>query len=120
MTYHPDSNNDSSEKVLRVGWLDRDRHFSKGTADPEFLEKLKIHYEHRVRQTRGFHVCPFCEDRRFGRSVDMNGKTLMLGSAEIEIKDDRGRVFVAPDLLYHYIVAHDYLPPREFVNAVCQ
>jgi hypothetical protein len=119
MVYYPDLNTNSSEGVIRIGWLDRDAPFSQGVADPEFVERLKFHYNRRVRQSRGFHECPFCEESRFGLPMELNEKTLTLGSAEIEIKDNQGRVFVAPDLLYHYITEHHYLPPREFIEAVC-
>lgn len=44
---------------------------------------------------------------------------LILGSAEIEVEDDHGKIYVAPDLLYHYITGHHYLPPRQFIEAVC-
>jgi hypothetical protein len=30
----------------------------------------------------------------------------------------RTRVYVAPDLVAHYVEAHSYLPPSEFVDAV--
>ncbi len=119
MDYNPDLNTNASEGVILVGWLERDAPFSQGVADPAFVEKLKLHYGHRVRQSRGFHVCPFCEVRRFGIPIELNGKTITLGSAEIEIKDGKGCIFVAPDLLYHYITEHKYLPPQEFIEAVC-
>lgn len=120
MVYYPDLNTDPSDGVIRIGWLDRKQPFNQGVADPRFVEKLKLHYEHRVRQSRGLHPCTFCKERRFGLPVELNGRTLTLGSAEIEIKDDQGRVFRAPDLLYHYITEHNYLPPPEFIEAVCK
>jgi hypothetical protein len=45
---------------------------------------------------------------------------LVVGSAEIEITDDQGRVFVARDLLLHYVAAHHYPPPKEFIETVCR
>jgi len=56
--------------------------------------------------------------RRKGKS-SLDGKELLLGSAEIEIKDPSGQLYVVPDLIYHYITEHQYLPPPEFVRAVC-
>jgi len=72
-----------------------------------------------VRQSRGFHICPFCEERKLGIPVPIGGKSLTLGSAEIEIADKQGNVYVAPDLIFHYIADHQYLPPQEFIVAVC-
>jgi hypothetical protein len=120
MVFYRDLDTNSSERVIRIGWLNREQPFSQGFADPAFMDKLKLFYESRVRQSRGFHICPFCEARQFGISTEMSGKTLILGSAEIEVKDEQGRVFVAPDLLYHYITEHHYLPPKEFIEAVCK
>ena len=119
MVYYPDLSSNPLEKTTHVGWLDREQTFSRGVVDPQFMEKLKLLYKQRVRQTRGFHVCPFCKERRFGIPVELDGKSLSLGSAEIEISDDQGRVYRAPDLIYHYITEHQYLPPPEFIQAVC-
>lgn len=118
MAYYADLSADSLGKSIYIGWLDREHDFSQGAINPDFLEKLKIHYSFRVRQTRGFHVCHFCDECRFGIPVEICGKTLTLGSAEIDIFSLNGRIYVVPDLLYHYIAEHGYLPPSEFVEAV--
>jgi hypothetical protein len=44
--------------------------------------------------------------------------SLTHGSAEIEIADKQGNVYVAPDPIFHNIADHQYLPPREFIVAV--
>ena len=46
------------------------------------------------------------------------GKTLRLGFAEIRAFSDDGKVYAAPNLMFHYIVDHSYLPPSEFIDAV--
>ena len=84
-----------------------------------FLRKLLRFYLARRNQTRGFHLCPFCPNPDFGVPLEVDGKTIKLGSAEIHVEDDHGGVFVAPDLLYHYIVVHHYRPPRGFIETVC-
>jgi hypothetical protein len=43
---------------------------------------------------------------------------LSLGSAEIRVPGSGGRIYAAPDLIYHYVEAHGYRPPDEFVEAV--
>lgn len=116
MVYYAD--NTSHESAVRVGWLDKGASFTTGTADPVFLEKLLGLYRNRVNQTRGFHLCAFCNEPKFGIPLDVGGTLIKLGSAEIHVTDTCGRKFVAPDLIYHYIVAHSYAPPHEFVNAV--
>jgi hypothetical protein len=120
MPYYPDLTEDPSTKTIRIGWLSREHPFANGSINPRFLEKLGLCYQRRVKQTRGFQVCPFCEERRFGLPVKIDGKSLTLGSAEIEVTDEKGCTYAAPDLLYHYITEHHYLPPSVFIEAICQ
>lgn len=120
MAYYPDLNIDPSSGFIYLGWLDREHPFPKGRVDSSFLQKLALHYCHRVRQSRGLHICQLCTERRFGIRLEIGGVVLTLGSAEIAIRDGSGRVYVAPDLLYHYVAEHQYLPPTEFIDAVSQ
>jgi hypothetical protein len=41
-----------------------------------------------------------------------------LGNGEIRVRALDGRIYVAPVLIYHYVVSHGYLPPGEFIAAV--
>jgi hypothetical protein len=41
-----------------------------------------------------------------------------LGNGEIIVKGEDGRRYAAPTLILHYIEAHHYLPPEEFIQAV--
>lgn len=116
MAYYPDLS--ASDGVIRIGWLDPREPFVQGVIEPVFLHKLTALYEKRVRQSRGFHPCRFCEVQRFGLPIQIGEKTLTLGSAEIEVEGIAGRVYAAPDLIHHYITEHRYLPPQEFIDAV--
>jgi hypothetical protein len=118
MAYHPDLGINPSSASIYVGWLDREHPFPNGRADSLFLQKLALHYCHRVRQSRRFHICQFCTERRFGIRLEIDGVVLTLGSAEVAVRDGNGRIYVAPDLLYHYVAEHQYLPPTEFIDAV--
>ena len=42
---------------------------------------------------------------------------IFLGSAEIRVEIG-GHWLAAPDLVYHYVTDHAYLPPIEFIDAV--
>jgi hypothetical protein len=42
------------------------------------------------------------------------------GNGEIRVTSATGITYVAPALVRHYIVAHGYLPPREFIDAVIE
>jgi hypothetical protein len=39
------------------------------------------------------------------------------GNGEIRIAAASGVIFVAPVLILHYVAAHSYKPPREFLDA---
>jgi hypothetical protein len=50
--------------------------------------------------------------------MKMGGVQLSLGSAEIRVRSGAGELLAAPDLILHYVTAHGYGPPEEFVMAV--
>jgi len=43
---------------------------------------------------------------------------LELGSAQIRVFGDRGQIYAAPNMLFHYVTAHHYKPPDEFIQAL--
>jgi len=103
---------------IRVGWLEKGQEFNLGPVSPSFLQALGSLYKERKNQTRGYHFCPFCTEPDFGLATEINGQWIKLGSAEVHVSSTAGLHFVAPDLIYHYIVAHRYRPPEEFIDAV--
>jgi len=46
------------------------------------------------------------------------GQRIDLGFAEIRAFGKHDKVYAAPNLLYHYVTAHHYKPPAEFVLAL--
>jgi hypothetical protein len=91
---------------VNVGWLERGHPFPTSETSEEFRAKLGHLCERRVKQTRGFHPCHFCKGR--GRPTS---------SAEMRVAH-AGTVYAAPALVHHYVVAHNYRPPDEFIAAV--
>ncbi|MFZ5439663.1 MAG: ATP-binding protein [Myxococcota bacterium] len=57
-----------------------------------------------MRRTNRYHRCNLCFEHEYGRDV------LFVPSPD--------EVFVAPELISHYIESHDYLPPEAFIAAV--
>jgi hypothetical protein len=98
-----------SAGTLNVGWLDPSTPFPTGETPEEFQAKLVLLCQRPVRQTRGFHSCPFCT----GRSWEEVPKA----SAEMRVRGDE-KVYAAPTLIHHYVLAHGYKPPEEFIAAV--
>ena len=93
-----------------VGWLDRDHTFPTGSIEPRAYGKLKElsqdPWEPCV--SMGIHHCELCvyEPERVG------GRNLFIPSTDC--------IFVAPELITHYMNAHEYAPPNEFLQAVLE
>jgi hypothetical protein len=100
--------------ALNVGWLDAVHAFPTGKCPDELVTALSRLAENRVQQTRGRHHCELCL-QALGPNADLDG--IARGSAELRVPGE-GVVYAAPDLLVHYVTAHDYLPPAEFREAV--
>lgn len=97
--------------VRAVGWLHPDHPYIKGEVPVEFLTRLKEFVSQAGESARalyfgaagGFHSCEFC------------GKAH--GIHNFGIPSD-GLLYIAPEMIVHYIEEHGYQPPSEFVRAV--
>lgn len=106
---------------LNVGWLDDKHSFPKGTVPEDVLDALfRICADKKANQTRGFHSCLLCRTRPrlLGVRVERGGREIRLGSAEVHLTASDGTSLVAPDMIYHYVVDHGYLPPTVFLEAL--
>lgn len=102
---------------LAVGWLERNQPYDTGRVPEAFAEALLAFCseENLVCTTRAIRPCPLCGER-VAREAAEGGETRP-GTGEIRVvgEDD---IFAAPDLIHHYVAAHDYRPPQVFVDAV--
>jgi hypothetical protein len=101
--FHPEQ---ELPNTVNIGWLDRSKPFPSGTTSEEFQVKLGKLCQRRVKQTRGIHRCDFCK----GRNRPMSSSEMRVAGV--------GNVYAAPSLVHHYVVAHNYRPPDEFIAAV--
>ena len=109
---------DSSEAGARnVGWLAAGVDFPTSSPDPQFVDRLWRFCKVSIGQTRGLHECEVCCSRE-ANVARRNGEELLLGSAEIRVFSGDAELYAAPNLIYHYVVSHNYSPPPEFVRAV--
>ncbi len=101
---------------LAVGFLSRKTKFETGKVPAQFLDKLLAycHPQKTVCQTMGTRKSPFSNEHVV---VQFDGEDHKLGAAEIRIIGPED-IYAAPDLIYHYVRDHNYLPPAEFVDAV--
>jgi hypothetical protein len=104
--------------ALNVGWLSKEYSYPEGNVSSEFLNNLWVHCKSRVLLTRGFSPCELSSECECPIVAKFNREILRLGSAEIRVLAKDGTIFAAPDMIFHYVITHHYLPPKEFVEAV--
>jgi hypothetical protein len=123
--YFPDfspyqyGNVEPSADVLNVGWLSATHAFATGPADVQLIDALRKLIASPVELYRGQHYCEFCPepfwDANKGRLVDAGPEAR--GSGEIRVVSASGVTYAAPLLVLHYVMAHSYRPPEEFIEA---
>ena len=95
------------KKILTaVGWLETEKTFSTGRVPENIYSKLCELGKNPWRFCAfcGFHQCDLCQ---------FEGKS---GIANLFIPH-KGKIYVCPELITHYINSHFYRPPEEFVEA---
>ncbi len=125
MSYFPDlspyGRRGGAEKTLNIGWLDIAHAYPSGDVPGPFLERLWAFCRVAVDPSRGFHPCEFCGAAwRQTHVVQRGEEILRLGSCEIRVFGRDGTIYAAPNLVYHYVVHHQYCPPDAFIQAVLQ
>jgi hypothetical protein len=115
MSYFADMGHESpvagGEHVRAIGWLHPDHAYTKGEVSAAFLSRLKQFVACGGKSAEalyfgafgGFHTCEFC-----GQAHGICNFGVPSGPI----------LFVAPEMLVHYIEQHGYSPPAEFVEAV--
>jgi len=91
-------------RATMVGWLGNEVTTS-GEVSGEILEKLEWACQHLTidQGWLGEHRCELCQDH-----TDRGEMLILYGS----------RMYVAPRMILHYIKAHAYLPPEEFLKVM--
>jgi hypothetical protein len=123
MTYFPDLSPctyicGAPAGLLSVGWLSRWHLFPQGPTSEQFRSALAECCRRPEIQHRGFHECPFCKFSLRGVLLRLFGRRPAQGSAVIYVSGKGGKIYAAPTLILHYVSAHWYRPPAEFVQAV--
>jgi hypothetical protein len=97
--------------VRAVGWLAKASPGARGPSPPDFVERLRVLCDRSSESAEalnwpvsaGLHACDFCEAYHSGGNIGV---------------PDGHLLFVAPDMIAHYVSQHGYAPPRAFVEAV--
>jgi hypothetical protein len=109
VTYYPDlgerSMLASGPQIRAVGWLSPQHEYSRGKVSDELLRLLEQHLKIAYQPVAfgGPHCCEFCSNH-YGHA------NLLIPTSEY--------LYVAPEMILHYIREHGYNPPREFWEAL--
>ncbi len=106
--------------MRNIGWLGEASTFPTGKADPRVRDTLLRFAAERRNWMRGWHNCELCTVEspiEVPSRWDARGLQY-LGNGELHVPTASKVTYVAPTLLIHYMDAHEYLPPREFLDAV--
>jgi hypothetical protein len=93
-----------------VGWLSKDHSFPTGKSPELFVARLRSVCEQSGKSIEtlgwpnagGTHVCEFCREFRSAGNIGVPAGPIL---------------FVAPEMVVHYVERHKYLPPAEFIEA---
>lgn len=99
--------------IRAVGWLESSHPFSRGSVDPEFSRRLVGLVERPLFGTMmlGIHYCSLCDaEDRIGPDSRSSQAELLVPVLDC--------VYEAPTWIGHYVLAHCYKPPEEFIRAV--
>jgi len=112
---------ETGENVVNVGWLAAGAPMRIGEVDQIVRDELARMAREPTNLMRGFHYCDFCdaESPIVAFASDAPSTPAYLGSGEVRVEAG-DIVYAAPTLIVHYIDAHGYLPPEEFIEAVAQ
>lgn len=108
------------EQLLAVGWLENGHAYPRGAVDEKFfaaLFRLCVKPWWPPVATAGFHRCSLCRFTGGPGGMSYQGAGVSFGTGNVIVPGEE-RVFVAPTMILHYIDAHEYVPPKEFQEAV--
>ena len=144
LSFYTYSNGDNARGTKNVGWLHAGHEFEKMAPTEETLDLLWSFCAVAVMPSRGGHPCDLCAPLQTVKTT-RNGVNLLLGTSEIRVFSRKGDaltlrqrlreaessgliffqrsnvpydVYAAPSLIYHYVHAHHYKPPDEFLRAL--
>jgi hypothetical protein len=111
--------------VVHIGWLDGVHPFPTGKVESSLIEKMKSLATKPVELYRGKHTCELCTGapdvfvRGTLNPVWVTWAAQRSSNSEIRVIGE-SIIFAAPVLIIHYIEAHEYLPPTQFLQAVAK
>jgi hypothetical protein len=110
-----------AESLRAVGWLSRNKSFTKGEVSEVFFKRLceLLQNPWNPFYFLGVHECEFCRFTQGfgGDSQFWDYKVARISNKNLFVPAE-GFIYVAPESITHYIDAHEYCPPEDFCRAV--
>lgn len=125
MSYYPDGGHRwesyRNANLVTIGWMDAPHPIPRGDVKPrDFvrLEKL-IHYGWTFEEQEGTHSCTFCFGDPDAEPIRrmVCGHYHVLGWRHVVMPGKR-RLYLVSDQILHYVEAHYYKPPDQFLRAL--
>ncbi|MCG8611060.1 MAG: hypothetical protein MI864_11040 [Pseudomonadales bacterium] len=110
----------------KVGWIDSGVLFPTGNCSDLFVSNLlKLCTSFKMEREIGLPLCDLCcaegkKNEALISLINESNEKVFFGCAVILVLGRRGKVYIAPDLIYHFVTQHSYLPPQEFIDSVCE
>lgn len=108
--------------AVNVGWLEPGEEYVRGDVPDGFIDALAVIVRDSCQmRTRGWHGCQLphgAHEESYPITVDVGGRKVSLGSAEVRVVAKSGEWMIAPNLVLHYVSNHSYRPPTDFIEAV--
>jgi hypothetical protein len=122
MTYYPDLSacdyfGSTDVPLVAIGWLENGRPVPTGEVPEQVFEELRelLREPWAPVVFAGWHDCDLCVYRYGPSKMRTNPNTV--GFKNLFVPGD-AKIYVAPELILHYIDQHGYSPPAEFQQAV--
>jgi len=95
-----------------IGWLSKDHPYQRGELTSEALSALHAFMNEAVTFwiACGHHRCEFCPTTGPWTLANTSSREILVPAIDV--------IYVAPVLILHYIEAHQYKPPDEFIDAL--
>ena len=129
MNYYKDLSrfqNTQQEGYYSIGWLHPAKNFPTGEVNNELVSKLAQCIEREkvflMRSGASCFLVP-CNGKPAEVKVDTKNSILLsnhqIVSCEVWVPShDFSKIYIAPSKIIHYILSHNYLPPKQFIDAV--
>lgn len=100
-------------RLISIGWLNNDFDFPTGFVTWNFFSKLCELAQNPWQPFlfRGYHHCELCQFPNHQETYKASNNLFI---------PFNNVIYVAPEMILHYINVHHYLPPAVFIEAVIQ